>query len=123
MRLVEDKFKNTVGKVLSQFKIYNPQLILYDKLVEQNLRPEKDFEIGGITAPLAFPKAKLAIDFETCQYNFEHIRQLERDQKRDKYLARKGWRVIHIEGFAIRRNIGLCIDKIKQALKPFLREV
>lgn len=80
----------------------------------------RQFEIGAKTVDFAFPIAKLVIECDGRAYHFSDTSQIEHDQKRDKYLARKGWRVLHIEGFAIRRNIGLCIEKIKEQLEPFL---
>lgn len=78
------------------------------------------FEIGTKRVDFAFPLAHLAVECDGMEYHFLEQEQIEKDQKRDVYLAKKGWRVLHIEGLAIRRNIDLCIEKIKGELRPFL---
>lgn len=85
----------------------------------KHCRPQ--FEIGKCRVDFAFPIANLAVECNGREYHFTEQEQIERDQRRDKYLARKGWRVLHIEGLAIRRNIDLCIKKIKEALEPFIK--
>lgn len=75
------------------------------------------FQIGSKRVDFAFPIARLVVEADGEAYHRGNQDQLDRDMKRDKYLARKGWRVLHIEGVAIRRNIKLCIDKIKEELK------
>lgn len=87
--------------------------------LDKHCRPQ--FEIGTKRVDFAFPIAKLVVECDGKQYHFSDSDQIERDQKRDLYLAKKGWRVLHIEGLAIRRNIDLCIKRIKENLEPFLR--
>lgn len=78
------------------------------------------FQIGKYRVDLACEKAMLVIECDGHAYHFTEKSQIERDQKRDKYIARKGWRILHFEGIAIRRNIDFCIDKVKEAITPFL---
>ncbi len=89
-----------------------------DALIKADLFKDckPQYEIGTKRVDFAFPDARLVVECDGREYHFTEAWQIERDQKRDKYLARKGWRVLHIEGLAIRRNIGLCIEKIKKAL-------
>lgn len=89
--------------------------------LDKHCRPQ--FEIGKKRVDFAFPIARLAVECDGKQYHHTEQQQIEKDQERDKYLARKGWRVLHIEGLAIRRNIDLCIEKINEHLKPFLPKV
>jgi very-short-patch-repair endonuclease len=81
---------------------------------------KQQFPVGSKFIDFAFLEAKLALECDGHEYHHSEAWQIERDQKRDIYLARKGWRVLHIEGLAIRRNISLCIEKIEQVLEPFL---
>lgn len=74
------------------------------------------FKIGKKIVDFAFPEQRLVVECDGKEYHFTEKWQIERDQDRDKYLARKGWRVLHIEGLAIRRNIELCMEKVKEAL-------
>ncbi len=113
-RLIDAFLKNPEKQILeSPIEIY-----LWEALKEAGLacRAELQYKIGKCRIDIAFPKEKLAIECDGAQYHRANVQQLERDQKRDKYLARKGWRTLRIEGLAIRRDIKLCINKIKQAL-------
>ncbi len=86
--------------------------------LDKHCKPQ--FEIGKKRVDFAFPIAKLVVECDGREYHHTEQWQIERDLERDKYLARKGWMVIHLEGIAIRRNINLCLDKIKRGLKPFI---
>lgn len=86
---------------------------------ELSFMARRQFEIGPYKIDIAFPMAKVAIECDGAEYHRSNQLQLERDQKRDKYLARKGWRTLRIEGIAIRRDISYCIERIKQALRVF----
>lgn len=81
-------------------------------------RPQ--FKIGKYRADLACEKAMLVVECDGHKYHFTEKSQIERDQKRDKYLSRKGWRILHFEGIAIRRNMDFCIQKVKDSLGDFL---
>ena len=76
----------------------------------------RQFEIGSYKIDFAFPKYKLAVECDGAEYHRGTELQLERDQKRDKYLARKGWRTLRIEGIAIRRDIQYCMERIRKAI-------
>ncbi len=91
---------------------------MVDVGLDKHCRPQ--FEIGKKRVDFAFPIAKLAVECDGKAYHFTDQTQIEKDQERDKYLARKGWRVLHIEGLAIRRNIELCIKKIVDQIRPFI---
>jgi len=115
--------QSTVNKILKEGIIESPiEQYLAEALAREGLlkycRPQ--FEIGKYRVDFAFPIAKLFVEADGKAYHFTEASQIERDQERDKYLARKGWHGLHLEGLAIRRNIGLCMEKIKEALQPFL---
>lgn len=95
---------------------------LWDALEREELSfmARRQFEIGHYKIDIAFPNAKLAIECDGAEYHRGNELQLERDQKRDKYLARKGWRTLRIEGIAIRRDINYCIERIKRGLGDLL---
>jgi very-short-patch-repair endonuclease len=77
---------------------------------------KQQFQIGSKTVDFAFPIAKLVVECDGKDYHYATIEQVEKDQERDKYLAKRGWRILHIEGKAIRTNINLCIEQIKKSL-------
>jgi len=77
-------------------------------------------KIGKYRVDIAVPKAKLIIECDGREYHHTHEYQIERDQKRDKYLARKGWRVKHYDGRMIMRCQKECLVDIRRAIKPFI---
>ena len=64
----------------------------------------------------AYPEQKLAVECDGYKWHKQDKEQIEKDIERDKYLAKKGWRVLHFSGVQIRRNIKECINEIKVAL-------
>lgn len=93
-------------------------IALHKEGLDKHFVPQ--FKIGTKRVDFACKEAHLVIECDGKEYHHTDQLQIEKDQIRDKYLARKGWRVLHIEGLAIRRNIKLCMDKIKEAINPFL---
>lgn len=81
-------------------------------------RPQ--FQIGTKRVDIAFPIAKLVVECDGREYHFLEEEQIEKDQKRDMYLAKQGWVVKHFDGLIIRRNIEICINEIRDYLNPFL---
>ncbi len=116
-----NKFKcdKILKDMVRSLKVDSPiEEILRNALVIDGLSKHlrTQFQIGTKRVDFAFPIAKLVVEANGQEYHHDNQDQLDRDMKRDKYLARKGWRVLHIEGKAIRRNIQLCLDKIKEEL-------
>lgn len=114
--------KNSVSTVMDSMKKMvcdSPiEKYLWDALVHFGLdtKAKMQYEIGKYRIDIAFPDSRLAVECDGAQYHRANQLQLERDQKRDKYLARKGWRTLRFEGIAIRRNIYYCIGEIKKNL-------
>ena len=118
------KIRTTLSEIIKTLRVDSPiEEILRDALIVEGLGKHlrTQYEIGSKRVDFAFPIAKLVVEADGKEYHRENQMQLERDMQRDKYLARKGWIILHIEGLAIRRNLGLCIEKIKEQLKPFLK--
>jgi len=77
---------------------------------------ESQYEIGVKRVDFAYPVQKLVVECDGYKWHKQDKEQIENDINRDKYLARKGWRVLHFSGLQIRRNIEGCINEIKEAL-------
>ena len=69
--------------------------------------------IGPYKIDIAYPDIKLAVECDGHEYHKDDKAQIERDQRRDKYLARKGWKTLRFSGLTIRRGIASCVDKIR----------
>ncbi len=91
---------------------------LYDALCNAGLKDilELQYKVGTKRVDIAIPSLKIAIEADGKAYHHTEQRQIDDDLARDKYLARKGWRVLHIEGVAIRRDIKLCVEKVKEII-------
>ena len=86
-------------------------------MINSNLPIAKEqHKIGTKRVDFAYPEQKLAVECDGYKWHKQDKEQIEKDIERDKYLAKKGWRVLHFSGIQIRRNIEGCIDKIKIAL-------
>jgi len=77
---------------------------------------EEQYKIGTKIVDFAYPEQKLAVECDGYKWHKQDKDQIEKDIERDKYLAKKGWRVLHFSGVQIRRNIEGCIREIKRAL-------
>jgi very-short-patch-repair endonuclease len=119
------KAKTVLDVMMSKLRVESPiEEILRDALIVDGLGKymETQYQIGTKRVDFAFPLAKLVVEADGKEYHRANAAQLENDLKRDKYLARKGWRVLHIEGLAIRRTMKQCLEKIREELKPFLND-
>lgn len=85
-------------------------------MINYEIPAEPQYEIGTKITDFAYPKQKLAIECNGYKWHKQDKEQIEKDIERDKYLAKKGWRVLHFSGVQIRRNIKGCINEIKEAL-------
>lgn len=106
--------KEVVESPIEEFML----LAIYKHGLEKHCRPQ--FQIGTKRVDIAFPIAKLVVECDGRAYHFLEEEQIEKDQKRDIYLAKKGWVVKHFDGLIIRRNIDVCIKEIQEYLNPFI---
>jgi very-short-patch-repair endonuclease len=116
----EMKIGNIASRILFGIQVLDSPIeqYLWDAIEREGLDylARRQFEIKPYKIDIAFPIARLAVECDGREYHRENVQQLERDQRRDKFLARKGWRTLRIEGIAIRKDIQFCIKKIKDAL-------
>lgn len=105
---------------LNELKIYKGTPIekyMANAMLNANLPiAEEQYEIGTKTVDFAYPEQRLAVECDGYKWHKQDKEQIEKDIERDKYLAKKGWRVLHFSGVQIRRNIEECIKEIKRAL-------
>ncbi|GAI92126.1 unnamed protein product, partial [marine sediment metagenome] len=62
---------------------------------------EEQYKIGTRRVDFAYPGQKLAVECDGYKWHKQDKEQIEKDIERDKYLAKKGWRVLHFSGIQI----------------------
>ena len=125
-RILEDdiniKSKNIVFNLLNSLCgqiIFSPiEEYVWNAVVKSGLdkKAVRQYQIGKYKIDIAFPKKKLAVECDGQEYHKSNQDQLEKDQARDKYLAKKGWMTLRLSGIMIRRNIDFCIEQVKSFL-------
>lgn len=110
--------KNEINRLSGQIMLSPIEEYLWNALKLDGLTHLAlwQFPIGPFKIDIAFPIARLAVECDGFEYHRENYEQLERDERRDKYLARKGWVTLRITGIEIRRNMPACIEKIRSFL-------
>jgi len=114
---VTEKFNSLCESPIEDYlykALDNEELIQYFRM---------QFKIGTKIVDFACPIAFLVVECDGREYHFTEQRQIDKDQDMDKYLARKGWQVLHLKGTDIRINIALCISEIKRILNPFISNI
>lgn len=114
--VVQTMISNTVESPIEEFMMQ----AFVSAGINQHCRLQ--FEIGKKRVDFAFPVANLVVECDGRNFHFGDEAQIEKDQKRDQYLAKRGWRVKHFDGLMIRRNITDCIAEIKEILDPYLKD-
>ncbi len=88
--------------------------------------PIPQFKIGMYRIDLAFPDRLLAIECDGKKWHSSK-EQKERDEKRDNYLRKQGWKVIRISGSDIYRKadeiIGLMVGTKRKRLDKFKKPI
>lgn len=85
-------------------------------MLNAGIEAREQYDIGMKTVDFACPGQKLVIECDGYKWHKQDKEQIESDMKRDKYLGKRGWRVLHFNGSYIRRDIEGCINEIKKAL-------
>lgn len=101
------------SKIAPDFRI---QRYFWDALVGEGLAEncEVRYKIGAEIVDFAFLNLKIAVECDTYQWQKYDGEYIERDQERDRYLARKGWIVLHLGRNEIVADIEGCIGKIRE---------
>jgi very-short-patch-repair endonuclease len=109
--------KPFISGIKSKFSESPIEDCMYSALYKAGLKEfQQQYEIGKYRVDFAFPKEKVVIEADGYEWHRENSQQIDRDIARDKYLARKGWRILRFQGIEIRRDIETCIAKIKKIL-------
>jgi len=101
---------------LSLLKETPIEIYMENAIINSKIPAESQYKIGTKIADFAYSEQRLAVECDGYKWHKQDKDQIEKDIERDKYLAKKGWRVLHFSGVQIRRNIEGCINEIKEAL-------
>ncbi len=69
-------------------------------------------EVGPYRLDFALPCVKLAIEADGHQWHRADPGQIQRDQRRDAYLARLGWLTLRFTGSQIYKDGAECADRV-----------
>ena len=91
------------------------EIALARALDEKHIPYVREYAISRIHVDFAFPEKKLAVECDGYRYHAAP-EQRARDQKRDKFLHDRGWRVLRFSGDRILSDTDGCIRKIQEYL-------
>jgi very-short-patch-repair endonuclease len=72
----------------------------------------RQFPLGNYIADFAAPAAKLVVEVDGAY----HSRQQSADARRDRNLARLGYRVLRLQASLVEQHIELALMRIREAL-------
>ena len=88
----------------SEIKTESPiEDILLRELKLLGFYPTTQFKVGNYRIDLAFPKHLLAIECDGKEWHSSQ-EQIERDQRKDKFLKENGWKVVRVGGSQIYKS-------------------
>lgn len=77
-------------------------------MLKLKLSPESQYRIGKYFVDFAFPEIGLAIE---CDGEYWH-RDKVKERRRDQYIRRRGWSLIHFKGVDISRAAEECAEEV-----------
>lgn len=97
------KKRSEVKRVIykDQVSESEPELILFEKLVQKGYRPTKQHKAHGYFLDLAFPEFKIGVEYDGKHHQY----QVEKDQQRRKNLEAHGWKIFYIANIGGHRGL------------------
>ena len=124
--------KNIIKRIENkEFPFFNTkiELILENEMKKRNIKFTKQFNVNNkFVCDFAIPSSKLIIE---CDGDYWHgnpliynknnlnkiqIGKIQRDKFKDKYLKRKGWKVIRFYESDIKNKLINCVDQIENII-------
>lgn len=113
-----------VGKILfTLFTKFDPKIrespmedLLQTEMAIIRLYPEREYKIDKLSVDFCFPKTKLVIEVDGKDYH-SSWEQKENDEKRDKFLMKRGYMVLRFPGRQIYRDPKSCVARIAKFLE------
>lgn len=92
------------------------QIRVFNALVARGYYVKTELPCGPYLIDVALPQYKLAIECDGKEYH-STPEQKAHDRRKDRYLRKRGWKVLRFSGSMINRNIGKVIARIESEIK------
>ena len=73
----------------------------------------RQVRVGRFIADLAAPAVRLIVEVDGPW----HERRRAADERRDRVLARAGWRVVRLPAELVERELGVAVERVREALR------
>jgi very-short-patch-repair endonuclease len=99
----------------AQQRVSSVETTLLNALINAGLTPVAQYPIAPYTIDYAFPAYRLAVE---CDGDYWHSTpwQKKKDNQRDGYLKKQGWRTLRIKEKQIKTDVAACVALVIKAL-------
>jgi len=117
-RTVEYAVNKAISDIKIKVKTESPiedilKIALFER-IPTRIFPQ--YGVGYYRIDLAIPQHRIAIECDGMQYHSTPA-QIEHDQKKNKYLAWKGWHVLRFTGHQIHNNLMSCVKEVMDTIE------
>lgn len=91
-----------------------------DQLQEYGIELDQQFWIGPYRIDFGMENKKIAIEVDSAQFHTKP-EQIEKDNRRQDYIERQGWKVMRVPSWMVYKQKGLCAAEI--ALKFYKEQL
>lgn len=92
----------------------NPELVFAQKLLDEGVEFEAEFQHGIYTYDFAIINRKLDVEIDGSTHNQPHVQEI--DRRRDAWSIAQGWSVLRIPATLIRKDINEAFALLKAHL-------
>jgi len=72
----------------------------------------RQYRVGRHVADFAAPAARLVVEVDGAW----HARRRAADERRDRVLARAGWRVLRLDAELVERELPVAVERVREAV-------
>jgi len=77
----------------------------------------RQYRIGKYITDFAAPAVRLVVEVDGAS----HVGRERADERRDRALRRAGWRVVRLPAELVERELGVAVERVRQALRLLAR--
>lgn len=113
--------KAVFGKIVSELPAPNPtpihrRLMTALEATKAGARGKAEYKIGPYYADIAYPDVRLCVECDGRDYHTSPSDR-ERDERRNNYMAKLGWKVRRFRGRDIHHAVQACVEIVLADLK------